>query len=176
MNGLRIIFTHGGKSQCLVMLTKQTALYVKGVSNLRQWESRRRNMLSGKHREYVRAHQQVPIASFCFTLSNNVIIWPPNNVWLYANTQRRGDLDAEDSDEPQLIQIKWWDWRRVQSQGPDPGLVQTFTCGKDVSWKSTYSRSHKSTFVIMFDESLNQTTPRTSGPACALLSNYVKGT
>ncbi|RCU34854.1 hypothetical protein DVA81_18670, partial [Acinetobacter baumannii] len=62
MNGLRIIFTHGGKSQCLVMLTKQTALYVKGVSNLRQWESRRRNMLSGKHREYVRAHQQVPIA------------------------------------------------------------------------------------------------------------------
>lgn len=64
--------------------------------------------------------------------ANNVIIWPPNNFWLQANTLGRDDLGAEDANKPPLILGQMTELRRsLKAKFPDSGLVQTFTFGKD---------------------------------------------
>lgn len=80
-------------------------------------------------------------------------------------------MGAEDGNKPSLIRSNSGIEEVFKAMFPDSGLVQTFTCGKD---KSRYNAkfglapyfkkeliaevNRCGGFVIMFDESLNQTT------------------
>lgn len=140
---------------------------------------------SGKHQEYARARGKSSIQGFCSTLpaSKDVTVDTEDP----QPTTPPSDLRVVVGSTPTLRAEVIWVLRTVtghhsfrsndgieevfKAMFPDSGLVQTFTCGKDKSRyvarfglapyikKELIAEVNRcGAFVIMFDETLNQTT------------------
>ncbi|XP_049457018.1 uncharacterized protein LOC125903885 [Epinephelus fuscoguttatus] len=143
---------------------------------------------SGKHKDYTRARQQTPIARFCSTLptASKDVTTKDVTVGNPQPTSSSSDIRTACGSTPTLRAEVIWVLRTVTSHHsyrsnegiedvfkamfPDSVLVQTFTCGRDKTRyvakfglaphikKQLIAEVNMGPFVIMFDETLNQTT------------------
>ncbi|XP_056262502.1 uncharacterized protein LOC130188267 isoform X3 [Pseudoliparis swirei] len=173
----------GNAYQASCVMCRKT--FQLGTMGIRAVES---HVKSKKHSDHAKARQQPAIASFCSTASIDVNASTlDGTVGNPEPTVMPSDLRAMCGSTPTLQAEVIWVLRTVTSHHscrsndgigevfkamfPDSSLVQSFTCGKD---KTTYVATFGlapyikkelitevqqcSAFVIMFDETLNQTT------------------